>query len=134
MSFIIVAISLSPPVALAQTVPSPAIVRTVADIRAEGGVPPALRLGPSGDERSAFFAEGIQGEVTVAGIVGIDGKMHEGSVAMSSRSKELDDFAQGLVTKSIFDPAKDKDGNPVPARVRVPVFLWKDTLAGGLIF
>lgn len=118
----------------AQVVPAQPEVLSASQVRAIGGAVPALLSGPSSTGKEVFFANGIQGEIRIAGTIGVDGSMHSAAVVTSSRSSELDAFALGLITNSKFEPGKDKAGEAIPVRVTIPVYLWKDSLADGTLF
>lgn len=62
----------------------------------------------------------LQGFVGLAVIVNADGTVREVSVTKSLEDG-LDDSAVKTVKKWEFNPAVDRDGNPVPAKVAVQV-------------
>ena len=121
--------------ALLSSVPAAAQdqVADAAQIRADGGSLPVVAYAPPSDGKEMFFAQGIQGEVRVRVIIGIDGALREASIVGSSRSPELDAFALGLVRLMTFRPAKDKTGQPVAVVAQFPVELWKDSATNGTL-
>lgn len=118
----------------AQSIAQQIEVLTANQLRQMGGTLPTLVSGPPSTGKERFFARGIQGEIRIAGVVGIDGAFHDASIALSSRSSELDSFALDLIAKSKFEPAKDNMGVAVPVKATIPVHLWKDSLTDGSIF
>lgn len=106
-------------------------VPLASEIKAAGGTLPSLDKGPSAEGKEAFFRRGIQGQVLVGGVIELDGTIRDASILETSGSGELDAFAQDLIVRSRFTPAKDSHGTPVASRAKVPVYLWKDSLADG---
>lgn len=64
---------------------------------------------------------GHAGRVSVRGIVGVDGRVTEASVVLSSAGPVLDAAALAAVQATVFQPAKDADGQPIAVVVTFPV-------------
>ena len=97
-------------------------------IKEMGGKPPKLIDAPKEPDMNDLYRRGIQGEMLFSGYVGTDGRMHDVTVATSSRSEELDAVGLALVNGSTFVPATDATGKSISAKVAFPVSLWKDTV------
>jgi TonB family protein len=105
-----------------------------AQLRAAGGSLPVMTYAPPSDGKQEFFVRGIQGAVRIRVVIGTDGALQDASIATSSRSPELDTFALGLVRRMTFQPAKNKDGQPVAVISHFPMELWKDSAVDGTLF
>jgi TonB family protein len=103
-------------------------------VKEQGGSLPSLDSAPSDPGKELLFKRGIQGEVRISGVVDADGSFRQAAIASSSRSDELDRFAMDLLTRAKFTSAKDRNGQPVPARATVPLYFWKDSLTDGSLF
>ena len=101
------------------------------EIRAAGGTVPELVSGPEDTGKEALFAIGNQGDVRIEVTIGADGAVRGTTIAVSSRSPELDSFAASLIARSQFKPARNKAGEAIAVRATVPVHLWKDSLVDG---
>lgn len=124
-----------PPIVQAPTVVAPPVVQTVQSappVQIHVDAPPAPpkpsmatpakpRGNPGGwvtndDYPSAAMREGAQGVTAFRLDIGPDGKATNCTVTSSSGSSLLDDTAcRLLVRRARFSPAKDVDGNPMPA-------------------
>lgn len=100
-----------------------ALVQAVANPTAMKTEPVLVRAGPDVPYPESARAIGAHGTVTVSIVVGIDGKPSEVVVTTSSHSSELDDWALALARAAVFEPAKDAQGDPVSARVTIPVLI-----------
>jgi len=69
----------------------------------------------------AVLAEGAFGDVTLAGIIGEDGRLTEAHIAQSGRSEALDAAAIALVPAMLFEPARDSVGTPLSIATRIKV-------------
>ncbi|HWI87571.1 MAG TPA: TonB family protein [Sphingomonas sp.] len=69
------------------------------------------------DYPSRELREGITGTVTIATLIGTNGRVQSCEVVKSSGSKALDEVTCRLYAKRAhFTPALDADGNPIAAR------------------
>jgi TonB family protein len=62
----------------------------------------------------------IQGTVSLSAVVGADGTVRDASVT-KGLGYGLDESAVNTVKKWRFNPAVDRDGNPVPVKIAVEV-------------
>ncbi len=62
---------------------------------------------------------GEHGEVSVSGIVDVDGRFMETRVKSTSRSDRIDAAALRAAQKARFSPAQGSDGRPLPVHVSV---------------
>ncbi len=107
------------PAAVAAPATSPAMAEAIAN-QAKVKTKPRFKSGPSAELPESAKAAGVHGKVEVAFIINVEGKPVEISVVKSSRSPELDGIAVAAVQASLYEPAKDKDGNPIALRVVAP--------------
>ena len=68
----------------------------------------------------AARALGHNGIVRIRGVVGIDGRVSNLSIVQSSKSSLLDTAAKTAIERTVFQPAKDASGNPVPLSILFP--------------
>ena len=87
----------------------------------------------SGDQPAFPEAEkalGHHGVVKVSGILGVDGRMSQTEVALSSGAPVLDALALASVKGALFEPARDAAGAPLPLAITVPFELYSYKSAG----
>lgn len=83
--------------------------------------PPQRLSSPPIEYPKAMHESGIEGKVIVAGTVGIDGTVEEGSVGVvSSTHDAFERPAIRLLARSRFTPGRD-EGQPVRVRIQMPV-------------
>jgi protein TonB len=77
------------------------------------------------DYPTAALRQEVQGTVIISVMIGTDGRVRSCLVTQSSGSKLLDDATCRLYTqRARFTPARDADGNPVPAQ-RTDRYRWQ---------
>jgi len=112
--------------AAAQTTPVPdagqsrAMTEAIAN-KARAKTSAARQSGPEPAMPDAAKAAGAHGRVFVELIVDVRGKPAEVSVVGSSRSPELDKAALKAVKASLFEPARDANGVPIPVYMQIPI-------------
>jgi protein TonB len=83
---------------------------------------------------AAEKAQGHHGEVTISGIITIQGALTEARVSQSSGVPELDDIALAAARAFRFAPAQDAQGNAIPIIAAIPfklaAYAEGDGLAG----
>ena len=87
----------------------------------------------SGDQPAFPEAEkalGHHGVVKVSGILGVDGRMSQAEVALSSGAPVLDALALASVKDALFEPARDAAGAPLPLAITVPFEFYSYKSAG----
>lgn len=81
---------------------------------------PKFVSGPEAEFPDAARAAGEFGKVVISGIIGVDGKLHDATVAVSSRSALLDAAALTAANAAVFEPAHDAQGAAIALPVQVP--------------
>lgn len=77
------------------------------------------------DYPTAALRQEIQGTVIISVMIGTDGRVRSCLVTQSSGSKLLDDATCRLYSqRARFTPARDADGNPIPAQ-RTDRYHWQ---------
>ncbi|HEX8528057.1 energy transducer TonB [Allosphingosinicella sp.] len=105
---------------------------------AEQGVvtPPRFLSGPPSDYPASARDSGHHGEVVIAGTLGIDGRIRDAAVAVSSGSPILDGASLDAARGALFTPALGEAGMPVEASVRMPFSFARyrsEVPGGGLV-
>jgi len=84
-----------------------------------------LRWITTEDYPATALRQGIQGSVVISAMIGADGRVRSCLVTQSSGSQLLDDTTCRLYAKRAhFTPARDADGNAIPAQ-RTDRFRWQ---------
>lgn len=97
---------------------SPAIATAKAN-RASMKTAPSYTLEPDTVVPEDAKLQGEHGEVSVAGIIGVDGRFTETRVKSTSRSDRIDVAALRAAQEARFAPARGADGLPLPVYVSV---------------
>ncbi|OYW23042.1 MAG: hypothetical protein B7Z43_04825, partial [Sphingomonas sp. 12-62-6] len=98
--------------------PSAAIVEAKANRARMRGAPqykqePDTVVPPDAQER------GEHGEAIVSAIVGVDGRMIEPTIKVSTRSAAIDKAALAAASEALFEPARDAAGGPIAVYISV---------------
>lgn len=83
-------------------------------------VAPKFKSGPEDVFPEAARAAGEHGSVKISGILGVDGRLSELKVALTSRSALLDQSAMTTAAATVFEPARDAKGTPISVPISVP--------------
>lgn len=108
------------PQATTQAAESPALV-AARNNRAKMKTGPKFKSGPGPDTPAPAKAIGAHGEVRISAIIGTDGHMTEAKPILSSNSPILDARALEIAAQTVFDPALDADGKPIPVSAVLPL-------------
>lgn len=103
-------------------------IYTGCQIRTLGGTLPKLASAPEEPDLTSLYQRGIQGEIIFDIVIGKDGRAHNVTVKVSSRSPELDAIGLDIVNRSVFSPATDRDGKPIDVKAVYPTYFWKDSI------
>ncbi|MCP1471106.1 TonB family protein [Sphingobium sp. OAS761] len=95
-------------------------------------VAPSFVEGPRAELPESEKALGHHGPVVVQGIIGIDGKMSEARIKLTSNAPVLDQIALAAANASTFTPAKDANGAPLPVVISMPFDLVAYKAPGGM--
>lgn len=88
--------------------------------------------GPEAEYPDAERALGHHGRVEVRGLLGIDGRVRYATLSQSSRAPALDAIALASVEGSVYQPAKDANGNPIPTMLTTNRFFENYTSSEGV--
>lgn len=91
-----------------------------------------LVSGPEAVYPAEERALGRHGRVEVRGLVGVDGRVRYAAVSRSSRAPALDAIALASVEGSLYQPAKDASGNPIPTMFTAARFFESYTSSEGV--
>jgi TonB family protein len=116
----VLAFQAAPPVAVAPLQESPAMAAAKANM-ARIKVRPVFKSGPDAAFPDAARLAGEFGKVEISGILGVDGRITEAKVSVSSRSSLLDASALAAATGSLFEPARDAQGEALSIPISVPL-------------
>lgn len=108
------------PAPAAKPADSPAMAAARAN-RARIKTAPKFKSGPAADIPEAARANGEHGEVRISAIIGADGHLTEPALTLSSHSATLDARAMEIAAQTIFEPARDAEGNALAVNVTFPV-------------
>jgi TonB family protein len=95
-------------------------------------VAPSFVEGPRAELPESEKTHGHHGPVVIQGIIGIDGRMHEARVKVASGALAIDEIALAAAAASIFLPAKDANGIPLPVVISMPFDLVAYKASGGM--
>jgi len=112
VAMLLLALALQTGAAPAPVSDEPPAVSAAKANRARIKTPPAYKIEPDTIVPSEAQLLGEHGEVGVAGIVGIDGRMTDARVTASSRSDRIDAAALDAARQAVFEPARDANGAP----------------------
>jgi len=100
--------------------------------RSKMKVAPSFVEGPRAELPETEKALGHHGSVVIQGIIGVDGKMSEARVKLTSNAPVLDQIALAAADASTFTPAKDVNGVPLSVVVSMPFDLVAYKASGGM--
>lgn len=95
-------------------------------------VAPSFVEGPRAELPESEKALGHHGPVVVQGIIGIDGKMSEARIKLTSNAPVLDQIALASANASTFTPAKHANGAPLPVVISMHFDLVAYKARGGM--
>ena len=121
-----------PPVALALTAEQQAEITAAEANTALIATRAEWASGPEAEYPDAERALGHNGRVEVRGLLGVDGRVRYASVSQSSRAPALDAIALASVEASVYQPAKDASGNPIPTMLTTNRFFENYTSSEGV--
>jgi TonB family protein len=81
---------------------------------------PKFLSGPEAEFPDAAKAAGEFGKVAVSGTIGVDGKLHDAKVTLSSNSALLDASALTAANAAVFEPAHDAQGAAIAVPANIP--------------
>jgi TonB family protein len=125
----IAALTASAPAVVTNPKPSPAMVEAEANVSRVKRRPTVKKAVEPDYPKSEKLARN-GGIVIIRGIVAIDGTFTEAAVTETNAGPVLTNSALIAARTTLFNPAKDASGNPIPALINYPIeFTFGDVLS-----